>query len=62
MSRLLTRRKAQHLIRLASRRGVITAANLEVRRDIVGDVFVELRSVVAYGRLLVNDRSQRPHS
>ena len=47
--------QAQNLIGLASRRGVIAAADLEVRRDIVRNVFVELRSAVAGGGLLLND-------
>src|SRR5437016_3459670 len=51
--------QAQNLIGLASRRGVIAAADLEVRRDIVRNVFVELRSAVAGGGLLVDHGRQR---
>src|SRR6266446_5502202 len=51
--------QTQNLVGLASRRGVVAAADLEVRRDIVRNVFVELRSAVAGGGLLVDHGRQR---
>jgi hypothetical protein len=51
--------QTQNLVGPASRRGVIAAANLEIRRDIVRNVFVELCRAVAGGGLLVDHGRQR---
>ena len=50
--------QAQHLIRLASRRCVIAAASLEISRNVVRNIFVELRRALGNGCLFVDDGRQ----
>src|SRR6516162_11040148 len=51
--------KPQHLVCLSSRRDVIATASLEIRRNVVGDVLVELRCAGVNGCLFVDHDRQR---